>query len=149
MGFKNDCGGFVFDCSDIKISLDSSTWSTRLSQLAKIKGTVWISTRSIENTEYVSTIIGKRPQNINILAHVSAQANAEKLKKKFPNISIALHKNINAKIVLIEPDTVWISSGDFGCTTQIESTIGLHSKIAYDKYLELQVKKLWMDAEKI
>ena len=144
--FKDDGGGFKFACDDCKISLDASTWATRLSQISKISGQVWILTHNIIDIEYVSDILRKRPENIFMVAHVTAKDNAIALKAKFSGIKIALHNKIGAKAVLIEPGTIWISSADFGLTRDIESTIGIHSIEAYQKYLELHVKRIWMSS---
>lgn len=143
MAFKDDHGGFQFSCDNGKISLDASTWSTRLSQLGKWSGEVWIMTRHLNDVEYIAGILGKRPKDIYIIAHESARIIAAKLKARFPEIRIALHNDINAKAVLVEPQTIWISSADFGRTEDIESTIGVRSIQAYENYLNFHVKMIW------
>lgn len=136
MAFSDDGGGFAFSCNDAKFSVCASTWSTRLSQLAKIQGNVYIMTNNLPNPEYIASIISKRPHNIFIIANEAANHNARIIKSQFPQVRIALHQKLNAKVVLVEPETVWVSSSDFGHTALIESAIGLHSAEVYNKALQ-------------
>ncbi len=149
MAFTDDGGGFAFSCDDAKISICASTWNTRLSQLAKIRGPVFIMTGLLPEPGYISQIIGKRPQDIFIIANSDANPEAKFLKSKFPSVRIALHGNNNAKVVLVSPDTVWVSSSDFGKTKKIESAVGLHSSTVYQKILESLFKRIWADAKEI
>jgi len=52
MIFSTDNGGFEFDCKAVKMSLGSSTWSTRLSQLRKMTGRVSILTADLPDPDY-------------------------------------------------------------------------------------------------
>ncbi|WP_143047720.1 hypothetical protein [Variovorax sp. YR266] len=65
-----------------------------------------------------------------------AQREARMLKLRFPEVRIALHHNNNAKVVLVAPDTVWVSSADFGKTARIKSAVGLHSNIVFKRTRE-------------
>src|SRR5438876_43812 len=121
MAFSDDGGGFAFSCDDAKMSICASTWNTRLSQIARVTGPIFIMTGLLPDTEYISKIIEKRPRDIFIIANSAAHHEAALLKAKFPSIRIALHSNNNAKVVLVAPDTIWVSSSDFGKTKQIES----------------------------
>ncbi|PKG37004.1 hypothetical protein [Psychromonas sp. Urea-02u-13] len=143
MTFRDDNGGFAFACNDAKFSVCVSTWNTRLSQLGKMDGCLRIMTHHLPNLDYIAKIINKRPIDIFIIANEDARDNAQMLKNKFPNVHIALHPNMNAKVVLIAPETVWVSSSDFGKTKMLESTIGLHSKMAHDKALKSLFQKEW------
>jgi hypothetical protein len=143
MTFKDDGGGFAFSCSDAKFSICASTWNTRLSQLGKLVGPVRIMTGLLPDTEYIAQILSKRPSEVFIIANSNARDNADILKKKFPNIRIALHPNINAKVVFVSPETVWLSSSDFGKTKQVESAIGLHSVEVHDRAIRDLFTKEW------
>ena len=68
------------------------------------------------------------------------------LKLRFPEVRIALHRRNNAKVVLVAPDTVWVSTADFGKTTQIESAVGLHSCTVFQRTLESLFNKVWAEA---
>ena len=146
MAFHNDSRGFVFSCEDAKMSISASTWNTRLSQIARVVGPILIMTGSLPDPAYIARTLGKRPRDIFIIAHARARREALMLKLRFPEVRIALHRSNNAKIVLVPPDTVWVSSADFGRTTQIESAVGLHSDAVFAKIRETVFKKIWAEA---
>ncbi|HDS2714404.1 TPA: hypothetical protein QID56_003890 [Klebsiella pneumoniae subsp. pneumoniae] len=149
MVFKDDGGGFAFSCEDAKISICASTWGTRLSQLSRVNGPIFLMTGELPDIDFISQIISKRPRDIFIIANSAAEMNAKILKRKFPEVRIVLHPNNNAKVVLVSPDTVWISSSDFGKTTKIESAVGMHSRTLFDKTVESLFKKVWLEAKEI
>lgn len=149
MAFSDDNGGFAFSCRDAKMSICASTWSTRLSQIGRIIGPISIMTGSLPDPGYIGQILEKRPRDIWIVANSSAHTEAKQLKQRFPFLRIALHRDNNAKIVLVAPETVWVSSSDFGRTNKIESAVGLHSNDAYQKALDHLFKKFWKEATEI
>lgn len=149
MAFSDDGGGFSFSCDDAKMSICASTWSTRLSQIARVTGPIFVMTGLLPDTEYISQIIGKRPRDIFIVANIAAHREASLLKTQFPSIRIVLHSNNNAKVVLVAPDTVWVSSSDFGRTNQIESAIGLHSNNVYEKTLHSLFNRVWAESQEV
>ncbi|QGW80649.1 hypothetical protein GOQ09_03170 [Variovorax paradoxus] len=149
MIFRDDSVGFAFSCDDAKMSICTSTWNKRLAQIARITGPVLIMTGSLPDPEYISQTLGKRPRDIFIIANVEAQKEARMLKRRFPEIRIALHSNNNAKVVLVAPDTVWVSSADFGKTTRIESAVGLHSSVVFNKTRESFFNRTWAKATEI
>ena len=149
MAFTDDGGGFSFSCDDAKLSIAASTWNTNLSQLGRMAGALQIVTRRLPNVDYIGRILSKRPQNVFILPSTEAEADARKLKAMFPAIRVALHPNLNAKAVLLEPETVWIGSADFGESDQIESAIGLHSKAVYDRTVLTLFRPAWEKAREI
>ena len=135
MSFKTDNGGEAIRINDAKLFFgDSSTWATRLSQLAKVNGSVYISTFSLPDLPYAQKILEKRPHDILIVAHSMFHAKALAIKDAFPDIRIALRDNIHAKFVLAEPKTVWLSSANFGRSGWIEHGIGMHSPEAFEFY---------------
>ncbi|WP_175830845.1 hypothetical protein [Burkholderia cenocepacia] len=149
MKFALDSGGFPFECDDAKLSLGASTWNTRLSQLARVRGPIHIMTRQLVDPDYIGLILGKRAENIFVLAHTSARTEALVLKQRFPNVQFKLHPDNNAKVVLVAPETVWLTSEDFGksAKTQIDSGLGLHSSTAYELALTKLFLPAWTDAE--
>lgn len=149
MAFSDDAGGFAFSCDDAKMSICASTWNTRLSQIARVTGPIYIMTGRLPDPQYISRMLGKRPHNIFIVADASAHDEARALKTIFPAICIALHPNCNAKAVLIAPETVWVSSSDFGKTTKVESAVGLHSTVAFNRTFESLFKTLWAESTEI
>jgi len=149
MIFSDDSSGFAFSCDDAKMSICTSTWNRRLSQIARVIGPILIMTGSLPDPEYVSRILGKRPRDIFIIANADAQKEAMILKRRFPDVRIALHRNNNAKVVLVAPDTVWVSSADFGKTTRIESAVGLHSSVVFKKTQGSFFNRVWAQATEI
>ena len=149
MVFSDDSRGFAFSCEDAKMSICTSKWNTRLAQIARVVGPVLIMTGSLPDPEYISQTLGKRPRDIFIIANAAAQREARMLKLRFPEVRIALHPNTNAKVVLVAPDTVWVSSADFGKTTQIESAVGLHSSIVFKKTRESLFNRVWAEATEV
>lgn len=149
MAFSNDNGGFEFACDDAKFLIGASTWNTRLSQIARIPGPIHIMTGLLPDPDYISQILGKRPHGIFIIAHTDAESDARLLKLRFPAIRIALHGNNNAKIVIISPETTWVSSSDFGKTRKIESAVGIHSVAVYERTLRTHFNMVWAAATEI
>jgi len=149
MAFSDDSGGFAFSCEDAKMSICASTWNTRLSQLGRIAGRVCIMTGALPDLEYISQIVGKRPRDMFIIANTRALLEAKQLKSRFPLLRIALHPETNAKVVLVAPETVWVSSSDFGKTDQIESAVGLHSIAVYNRTLESLFNTVWAKATEL
>jgi len=152
MAFSDDGGGFKFECGDAKMSLGSSTWNTRLSQIGRVAGQIYVVTRLLPGTDYISKIIAKRPRDIFIVANSEARKAAKVLKDSFPNIRIALHNTNNARVVLAAPETVWISGDDFGESTGrdwIGATVGLHSADLFRRTHEELFKRLWTQSEEI
>ncbi|SHO55404.1 hypothetical protein [Vibrio quintilis] len=143
MAFTDDNAGFAFSCDDAKFSINASTWNTRLSQLGKIDDDLYIMTHGLSNPEYIAQIFSKRPYKIFIIANQDARENATRIKSLFPKVKIALHPILNAKVVLVGPETVWVSSSDFGETKMVESAIGLHSVTVHNRVLENMFKTEW------
>lgn len=85
MTFSDDGGGFAFSCDDAKMSICASTWNTRLSQIARVAGPIFIMTGSLPYTTFISQIIGKRPRDIFIIANTTAEADAKLLKAQLPD----------------------------------------------------------------
>lgn len=125
MTFSDDSCGFRFACADAKMSIGASTWASRLSQLGKASEEIPILTHSLSDIDYITNILDKRPIDIWILAHVSAEREARVMKAKLPRLGIALRREIGAKAVLVAPETVWISSSDFGKAGKLESAVVL------------------------
>lgn len=149
MAFSDDNGGFAFMCSDAKMSIGSSTWASRLSQLSKATGEILILTHGLPDTGYITKILDKRPHNVWIVAHTDSLKEASALKTARPWLRIALHPHIGAKSVLVAPDTVWLSSNDFGLGGKLESAVGFHSTALYSQTRENLFARAWHEAQEI
>ena len=74
---------------------------------------------------------------------------AQALKAARPWLRIAVHRDIGAKAVLVAPDTVWISSSDFGKTGKLESAVGFHSPSLYSQTRSQLFDKAWREAQEL
>lgn len=144
MPFKTDCGGLAVKLNDCKLSVseNASTWNTRLSQIGKTDGKVIICTYSLPDLKYIQKILDKRSRNVTIIAHEKFEKKAMLLKRMYPFLHIHLRPDVHAKIVLVEPRSVWLSSANFGSSGWFEQTIGIHDKTAYSFYLNALSKYL-------
>lgn len=133
MAFTDDNGGFRFACEDAKFSTSASTWNTRLSQLGRMTGELCILTRLLPNPAYIEKVFDKRPHGIILVAHVDARDAAVQLKQMFPSVRVLLSRNNNVKLVLVAPETVWLSSSDFGESLDVEAAVGFHSAELYSR----------------
>lgn len=149
MTFSADNGGFPFSCEDAKFSICASTWNTRLSHIGKIPGAIRIMTHGLPDPDYIAKILAKRPENIYVIANADAAAEARLIKAQFPNVRIVLHPKMNAKVVFVEPETVWISSSDFGHTKLIESAVGFHSVELHNRAIEYLFNVEWQKSVEI
>ncbi|EUB86978.1 hypothetical protein [Pseudomonas sp. GM30] len=150
MSFTTDNGGFKFKCEDAKMSYNASTWSTRLSQLAKTKGRVSILTSELPDPVYVLEVLSKRPRDIYIVTHIKARAAAEHIKAALPEVRIALHHDLGAKALMVAPETVWIMSSDFGEKKhRIDSGVGFHSPEIYEQTVSELFERAWREALEI
>jgi phosphatidylserine/phosphatidylglycerophosphate/cardiolipin synthase-like enzyme len=139
--FKTDGGGLAIK-ADIKVSsaASASTWNTRLSQIQHSCNEIFICTYSLPNLEYLERILDKRSARITILANSKFVDKAYELKKSYPDLKIKLAPDTHAKIVLIYPNTVWLSSANFGRSGWFENTVGIKNKDVYNFY-ENEIKR--------
>lgn len=143
MAFKTDGGGIAFKSTDIKLTGEASTWGTRLSQLSKQSGLLRLITYSLPKLSYVEEQLGRRPNKIFVIAHKNFEASARDIKDRFPDIRIAIAPNVHSKVLLIEPNTIWISSANFGDSGWHETSIGVRSAEALDWYVNSVFNPLW------
>jgi len=146
MGYCTDGGGTAFKCNDMKIFSHNSTWSTKLSQIGKVKGKITIITYSLPNIEYTRRILKKKSKDVYIIAHLKFYKKAMKIKEEFPDVNIALHNSVHSKVVTIEPITTYFSSANFGSSGWHESSIGFHSKEIHDDSKK-DFESLWKQCE--
>ena len=143
--FSTDNGGIALKINDAKLSAirSGSTWNTRLSQIEKIKGKIVICTDELCDFKYLRKIFDKRSENIHIVVPDKCEAIARELYASYPKLNFYLASKINCTFVLIEPETVWLSSASFGLTNGTHNfTIGIHNKEAYD-YMYRQLSYLY------
>lgn len=147
--FKTDGGGIAFKCSDAKLQAGASTWATKLSQLDRQTGIVRIVTYTLPSMYYIRTQLGRRPNDIFLIAHSKFQIKAREIKNEFPDIRVALMDDVHSKVCLIEPHTIIISSANFGSSGWHETSVSFHSKEAHDWYVEKVFDGLWSQAREL
>lgn len=144
---KNDIHGIVFRPSEIKLYYNGShTWAMKLSQIHK-QGFVRILTYSLPDLRRIDDLLKRRPDNISLICHSKFKQQALQLAINFPNINIAINETLHSKIVLIEPDTIFVTSANFGYSSWHETTVGIRSKIAYDAYVLNSFQPLWESSQ--
>lgn len=146
MPFKTDVHGLAFKCNDTKITSNSHTWAMKLSQIARQKGMLRIITYSLPRIDDVQEVLGKRPHNIQIIAHSKFAQDAMLIMSMFDGIMVRVHDEVHSKVVLLEPETVVVSSANFGSSRWHETSISMHSKEAHDWYVEYMFNPLWGDS---
>jgi len=115
----------------------------KISMLKQQTGIVRIITHSLPDIEYVKEQIDRRPKDIYLICNSDVAKDACELKTTYPNIRIATNNNANSKILLIEPDTIYLGSQDFGKSNYHETVVGIRSKEAHDWYIENSFIPLW------
>lgn len=136
MGFNTDCGGVALT-ADIKVSNKATTWNTRLSQIGRTDAELIIVSFSLGDMEYIERILSKRPtgRNITLICHTSYYRNARILKKHLPEMRVFVHPKAHAKLVLYDPETVWISSENIGHKVKsFDATVGIKNRQVYEHY---------------
>ena len=136
MAFKTDCGGIALTV-DAKLLYRDTTWKTRLKQIGKHDNEVIIVTYSLCQFDFISRIISQRDggKGITIICNSKFEANAYCIKKNFPDLKIYVNPTAHAKMALIGPGTVWLSSENLGKVKDtFDASIGIESKEAYDHY---------------
>lgn len=143
MAFKTDCGGVAMT-AEIKLSKAGTTWNTRLSQIGRNDSLVTLCTFSAGDIDYLVKILSKRPfgAGIRIIGNEKCKWKMVRLKQMFPEAQFFVSTNAHAKMALIAPDTVWVSSENLGrIRGAFDASIGIHNEEAYQHYLA-QVESL-------
>ena len=136
MSFRTDAGGFALKLNDVKLMAAESSWATRMSQIGKCPGGIIICTYSLPDVEYIMKILDKHPDNVVLVLHEKFRRSADLLKARYRGLHVYLRPDVHAKLVLIEPETVWLSSANFGRSGWFEQTIGIHDRRAFEFYFD-------------
>ena len=142
MAFKTDHGGMALR-AEIKVAKGASSWRTRLSQLARSNGEIMLCTYSLpRDPSYLSGLLDKRAEGVTILANAKFRQQAYTLKARYPALRMLLATNTHAKMALVAPRTVWLSSENLVKSTNLENTVGIHSEAVYTFYRDELVRFL-------
>lgn len=129
MSFKTDDGGVALSLKDCKL-MATTSWDASLSQAT---GRVVIVTYSLPDLRYIAGILNKR-SDVHLVMNSKFKDRAMRLKRRYPELRITMRNDLHAKMVLAEPDMVWLSSANFGRSRWFEHTIGIHDRQAYEFY---------------
>lgn len=133
---KSDAHGILVRPKEVKIYWSSDhTWNMKLSQIGRPSQSdkkLYIATYSLPDLDYVVEVLAHRPtgHNVFLMANAKFQAQALQLLNYFPEMQIRLHPKMHCKFVLIEPETVFIGSANFGRSRWYETMIGLKDSTA-------------------
>ena len=75
-----------------------------------------------------------REPDITLIANSRFVNEISVLHELYPQAHYFICDNVHAKMVLAEPETVWLSSANFGNSHWFEHTIGIHSKEVFEFY---------------
>jgi hypothetical protein len=84
-----------------------------------------------------------------VIAHEKERAKAQAIKNAYPSLRIAVHQHMHSKVALVEPDRVYISSGNLGSNGFHETMIEMISKLAHDWYLQTVFMPLWRESQEM
>lgn len=145
MTYRTDNGGIAIR-APIKLQSNGSSWGTRLSQLARQKGAVRIITYSLPRMEYVQEQLGRRPENIQLVAHEKFRGRAAEIARTYPEISVRIVDDVHSKVLLVAPGSVTVSSANFGRSGWHETSVTFTSEAAHDWYVRQVFEPLWARA---
>lgn len=148
---NDDSHGKTFKTSHAKLYYSRHTWAMKLSQLAKQTGTVRIITYSLPRTDYIINLLSKRPggSNIFLICHDKFRVQAKAIKFSLPRLRIATNLKVHSKIVLTEPETISVTSANFGESGWHETTVTFKAKDAHDAYVLNSFDVLWASSAEI
>ena len=148
MSWNDDFYGIVRKVKEIKVFSSGATWKMKLSQLGRQAGVMRIQTYSLPDMEYVQSVFQKRPSGIFLLCHEKFRQRANQIKAAFPAIEVGLHPSNHAKVVLIEPETVYVGSSNFGHSGWLEAEVGIRCKDIHD-FMVSRFNSAFAEAEKV
>lgn len=150
MTWADDAHGILLSIGEAKLYRNGGhTWAMKLSQLHRQKGICRIVTYSLPDIQYVHRQLDRRPHGVFIVFHEKFLRRGRELKNEFPLVRFACCNNVHSKVCMIEPNTVYVSSANFGYSGWHETTIGIRSKKAHDWYLQNSFLPLWNESKEL
>lgn len=146
MTWRDDSYGIRRTSKEVKVfAFSGHTWGMKLSQLSRQVGVVRLTTYSLPRIDYVREQLGRRPHSIEIVCNTKFLDVAKQIKREFPAIGVAVHPEVHAKQLLIEPATVYIGSSNFGSSGWVEADIGIRDSEIHD-WCVANFRKLWSES---
>lgn len=110
---KTDTSGVMLN-AEVKMSNAFTSWNTRLRKIAQEPSRITICTYSLTDLRYVGRILSRCNGGITVICNSAYEGKARKLKSLYPYVDFYVSPHAHAKIALIEPETVWVSTENFG-----------------------------------
>jgi hypothetical protein len=136
MTWNNDGHGLVCKIPEAKLYRSTHSWAMKLSQLHKQgDAMVRVATYSL-NAEMAGAIFARRPHHIRVLCNARFLSEAKELMQMLPGVEVQTRTDLHAKLVLIEPATVYLGSANFVNNALNDVSVGLRSRAAHDHYAQ-------------
>ena len=144
----------VINVGKVKIrnSFIDGAWGSRLRHIKDFpKLKLIISTYSLNVLNYISAILGNRPngKNIFFICHKKFADEAVELKQKLPLLNVYLRPDIHVKNVLLEPNVVFIGSDNFGKGGWLNEVVEFRSKELFNYEYKMLLQYLKIDDFKV
>lgn len=149
---RDDAYGALIKPRVIKVFYSGEhTWNMKLSQIGRESTKhkkIYIATYSLPDVRAVKDILKHRPtgQHIQLICHSKFSIRAQEVKDAFPDIQIRCHPSLHSKVCIMEPETMFIGSANFGRSRWHESMVGIKSTMAVKEYLEYGWMPIWASA---
>ena len=85
-----------------------------MNQFEKTKGVATIVTYSLPSLNEIEEILDKRTIGVTIIANSKFEKKAMRIQDHYPDLKIILRPDVHAKMLLVAPEIVWLSSANFG-----------------------------------
>lgn len=124
-------------------------WSQRLTLLNKHKGAARIVTYSMPDLDFISEHCGRRTGELWVICHSSFKRRAIALKSAFRHIHVAVKDHIYAKVLLVAPETVYVTNAHFGGGGRHGVAVDMRAAAAYDAFVAESFNGLWAASTEI
>ena len=139
MKLKTDEEGIVTNAK-IKVSTKHSDWYKRMN--IQDCERMFVCTYSFSDMFFIRRILSKVNCDITLIANTKYYNTASKIKTEFPLVKMFLSPNAHAKILLAEPDIVWVSTDNFGhIPDSYDAAVGICNKDVYNHFYK-QIKHI-------
>jgi len=100
------------------------------------------------NLEFLQDVFDLRSDGVTIVANTKYEEPARMLKERWPALRIYLDPNVHAKMVMVDPDRVWVGSGNLGISRSAEGTVGLEGRAVFGYFMDEMERHDYFDPGK-
>ncbi len=147
---KSDGHGTLIKPKQFKLygAGSTHTWNMKLSQIGRpsmIDRNIYIATYSLPRLREVMAILQHRPTGrlVHMVCHEKFHSLAKSIRGSLPDIKIRVHPAMHAKFCIIEPETIFLGSANFGNSKWIECMVGVKSAVAVQEYICDTWQQIW------